>query len=275
MIGTHYLMLKYFEKAKVQVFVNNTHKRGTRIKKNRRRTKRIIDFSISNKHDLIMSQIGKRGWNLSDHIPVLTKINLKQRVVQDPKKPLFDRKLLNHRKMIYKILEENEMIVSESNNANLALLEFNNFWQDKLRKLKVIREISAYNKTIFLPKKIKKVIKEKRSKDKQARSGILPLEEFYILKKVVKDTILTLRRNRYLKFIEKGIELHKIHDHRNSWKWIKRHCGLNRGSLTKGLVIDPINKDLVDNLKRKLEIWANHFHNLCKLDPNERILEVD
>lgn len=263
---------RQLEKALVNCFTEQVPTKGTRIRKSRRRTSRVIDFGISNQTSLIKSQTRRRKWNMSDHVPILVRVEESQKTSLPQRKTIFDRDLLTNRRVIKEIIKSDH-VISENSTADSAVTDFNVFWKEKLQNLNIIRETLVNKKSIKLPNRVKRLIKDKRKKDKLVRKGELPLEEFTLAKKAVKTAIKKLRRKRYLNFIKQGIEFLKNNDSRNSWRWVKKHCKIGRSSAANSMVIDPITKDLVDDPKKKLGIWANHFYSLCKKDPNEKIFE--
>ena len=187
---------------------------------------------------------------------------------------VFDKDLFKKEKIIKYILEYSSSIENNSS-AEEAVESFNNSWQQKLRKLKIIREKVVSDKEPQFSKKIKKLILNKRQISKNVGKGIIPHSEFDLIKKALKKAIRKVKRRKYINFIKKGIEYLKNHDHRNSWKWVKRHCGVNKRSTINSLVIDPDSGHLIDDPIKKMIIWFNHFKNLSNIDPNERIYEVD
>ena len=267
-------VIRMLGKANVNAFANNVPTKGTRIKVNRKRTKRVIDFGISSKDGLIISQTRKRRWNISDHVPILVRIEQNQTIKSPERRQIFDKNLLSNRKKINQILNNDELRI-ENEVANIAVSNFNNFWQNKLKEVKIIREELIIRRSEQLPKRIRNLIKNMRITDKLVRKGIPPIGEYSMIRTAVKKAIQDLRRKRYLRFIKKGIDFLKNNDSRNSWKWIKKHCNIGRKSVVNSAVIDPITKDLINDPKQKLEVWANHFHSLCKKDPNERIFDCN
>ena len=264
-------ILRICERAHVKAFTNDVPTRGTRIKKNRRRTKKVVDFAISNKKGLINKQTCKRGWNLSDHIPILIKLNIDQKPSAVITKNFFDRKLLENKKVIKSVLKMEQNTFSNKKSAEELVKEFNNFWKQKLQELKVIRKITIKHNQLLLPKNIKRLIIEKNETDKLVRKKIIEASAFIEKRKAVKLAIKKLRRARYLNFIKRGIKFLQNNDYRNSWRWVKRHSGTERKNSGTSDLIDPVTKDLTNDPNRKMEIWSQHFYNLCKKNYNELV----
>ena len=59
---------------------------------------RVIDYGISNTKDLITSQSKKRGWCLSDYLPILVKTDPKNRSEKTTPRAIFDRAILKNGK---------------------------------------------------------------------------------------------------------------------------------------------------------------------------------
>ena len=256
------------------VFATNAPTKGTRIKKNRHRTDRVIDFAVSNDPDLIESQICLRDWNTSDHILVLIKLNLRHKCKIQKTKLIFDREKSKDKKIIKKILDESS-VIDPNLNAEESIKLFSINTRAKLMELKIIADKAVEKKEPYIPKKIKKMVLIKREKDKLVRKRQANLSEFIEARKNLKKELKRYSRKRYLKFIKKGMEYLAKNDHRNSWKWLKLHAGRNKKSAICSEIRDPKTQELVSDMDKKLEVWVNHFSNLCRKDEEERIIEVD
>lgn len=256
------------------VFATSAPTKGTRIKKNRHRTDRIIDFAVSNDPDLIGSQICLRDWNISDHIPVLIKLNLKHKCKVQKTKLVFDRERSKNKKIIKKILDES-CIIDTNLSAEESIKLFSINTRAKLEELNIISNKVVGKKEPYISNRIKQLVLNKREKDKLVRKEQAALSEFTEARKKLKRELKRYGRKQYLKFIRKGIDFLKNNDHRNSWKWLKLHSGRNKKSAISSEIRNPETNELVSNMDDKLKIWVEHFKGLCKKDENEKTLEVE
>ena len=252
-------VMRQLKKANIPIFADNVPSKGTRIKKNRRRTKKVIDFGVSSKEGLIISQTRRRKWNISDHVPILVRVGQNQKKSSPERKLIFDKSLLSNKRLISKLMSDSTLDLVNGT-AEQAVSSFNSFWQSNLRQLKIIREDLIIDKSEQLPKRVKNLIKNKRIADKLVRKGNRPLEEFLEAKKAVNKALREHRRNKYLQFIKRGIEFLKNNDSRNSWRWIKRHCKIERNAVANVTVTDPVTKYLVEDQSKRMKVWADHFY---------------
>ena len=255
------------------VFATSAPTKGTRIKKNRHRTNRVIDFAVTNDPDLIRSQNCLRDWNISDHIPVLVKLNLKHKSKEQKVKLVFDREKSKDKKIVKKILDES-CVIDTNLSAEESIKLFSINTRVELEKLNIVSNKTVGRKEPHIPSKIKRMVLIKREKDKLVRKKQVPLEEFENARKNLKRELSRYGKTRYLKFIKQGIDFLAHNDHRNSWKWLKKHTGRNRKAAISYEIRDPISKELVSEMDKKLQIWVNHFSGLCKINKDERFIEV-
>ena len=247
--------------------------KGTRVKINRRRTKRIIDFGISNVENVIASQIGKRNWNISDHVPIELKINMEHKTRADVKRVIFDRDLLTNKRIISAITKNVNSLIINGSIENL-LNEFNMKIQEQLKELKVVREIKIIERKAMLSKVIKKKIKNKNIIEKLVRSNKLTLCHYIKAQRSLKSSIKRFRRQRYLNYIKKSIEFIRNNDYRSAWKWLKNQSGIKRKN-------NVINTDLIDkdsglvysDAESKKILWVKHFSELSK--KSNKVYEKD
>ena len=238
--------------------------KGTRVKQNRRRTRRVIDFGISNLENVIVSQIGKRNWNISDHVPIELKINVEHKTRADVKRVIFDRDLFTNKRVISAITK-NVNNLNINGNIEDLLEEFNEKVKEQLKELKVIREVKIIERKTMLSKVIKKKIKEKNKIEKLVRIRNLSLDNYVRAQKALRSSIRKFRRQRYLNYIKKSIQFIKDNDYRGAWKWLKNQSGVKRKN-------NVMNSDLIDkesglirsDLDSKKILWIKHFSNLSK-----------
>ena len=238
--------------------------KGTRVRPDRRRTVRVIDFGISNTDEFINSQIWKRNWNISDHIPIELKINMKHDTRADIKRIIFDRDLLTNKRVI-RAITRNLPDFNVEDKVEDLLNKFNIEMQNKLKELKVIREEKIMDKKFILSKIIKKKIKKKNAIEKLVRSNKLSLINYTRAKKDLNKHIKRFRRQRYINYIKRGMKVLKENDYRNSWKWLKNQAGLNKKSkLNNCDLIDRSTGLVISDNEMKKNIWSKHFSKLSK-----------
>ena len=263
------VMERKLSKKGIQVYTTGAPIRGTRIYRNRKRTKRAIDYGLSNCDRLINSQKVRYNWNISDHLPVEVNISLNCFKKSNEKKLIFDRK---------KLYETNIINVIKSHDYKTSgidpVMDIKFFHEELniiLKELKVIREIDV-NNNIIIPKSIKKAIALKRIKDKEVRKGISPLNELVQMKKNIIKEIRAYKRKSYLRFISRGVEYLNLNDTKNSWKWIKSCSSIGKNKLDEDMVYKPNTLITESDPNRRLEIWAEHFRKLSLAD--EKTTEI-
>lgn len=254
-------LINQLEKAKLEVYASNCPTRGTRVKSNMRRSVNVIDYGISNQSDLIISQCARRHWNMSDHLPIMLTINNKHKTSACLRKVIFDRNLLNSKKVIKAI---QNICIDNNHTAEDAVNQLSLTINEKLRQLKVIREVKIISRLDFLSSRIIRLIKTKNDTAKLVHSNILSIDEYKKAKSLVKREIKKFRRRRFLNYINKGIKYLKVNNSKNAWKWIKNHAKLNNKSKIPNQVLDKSTGELVDDPITKLQIWSNHFKDLCQ-----------
>lgn len=255
------VLTKKLLKKGIQVYTNDAPTKGTRLYQNRKRTKRPIDYGLSNNHHMIASQQCRYNWMISDHLPVEVKINVSHTETSVQMTTIFDRKKLYEPKIVETI---KNLSVDSSLDPIMRIKKFHENLDLTLKNLKVIRVEKRRENKIFIPNSIKKAIELKRQTDKKVRNGQATLAELRDARKSVKNAIIISKRKSYIRFIKKGIEYLKNNDSRNSWKWIKTHSNRTRNKLSVGLVYKPNTQTVETSPEERLKIWANHFRELSK-----------
>ena len=239
--------------------------KGTRVRKNRRRTGRPIDFAISSSDNLILSQAVRRNWSISDHLPVVVKINVAHRNCGPETITVFDRKKLCDPE-IATAIKEHQFRVGESNPTELVK-RFHEDLHQVLTDLRVIRKEKKMEQTVSLPKPIKRAIRSKRQVDKLVRRGLAPLSQLDQARKEIAILVKQQQRRFYLKSINKGIKYLKENDPRSAWRWIKGHISLGKNKLNANTVFKPGTRIPEEDPVARLGIWTEHFKKLCVAPP--------
>ncbi|KAM0685409.1 hypothetical protein COBT_003382, partial [Conglomerata obtusa] len=253
-------------KKGVQVFPTCVPTNGTRICVNRRTTNRAVDYAISNNSTLISEQKVKKSWRMSDHYPVIVKIQLQNNLIEKQKTTILNRYKLEDPK-IKDQLKNLHIDFAEKNILNFVT-NFHELVDTKLRALNVLKEEFVKEQEIFIPESVKKAIKLKRSTDKNVSNGLATLEDLNSAQKAVKKAIALAKRKKYLKYIKKGIDFLKTRNSKQSWKWVKNHIGRAKNSQTLGILNKPGTTTPETDQEKNLELWSNHFAALCNA-PNE------
>lgn len=252
-------------KKGVQAYANYAPTKGTRVYQNRKRTKRPIDYGLSNNNQLISSQCTRYNWMISDHLPVEVKINVSHKVDSTKMITIFDRKKLYETDIANAIKNHNYELNGLDPINGIKV--FHERLDQTLRDLKVIRVEKPRDNRIFIPNSIKRVITLKRQKDKAVRKGLAPFAELEYARKSVRKAIIDSKRKSYLRFIKKGIEYLRTNDSKNSWKWIKTHSSRSKSKLSVDGVYKPGTKTPESDQSERLKIWADHFRKLSIAGP--------
>ena len=258
------VMTRVLNRLGIDVWSNNAPTKGTRIMKNRKRTKRPIDFGISSHDHLIISQKVSRKWMLSDHLPVMVSIGLSHNV-GDMKTIVCDRKRLYEPKVVEAIMSHEYPISGDDVLMNIK--RFHEELNSVLKEHKVIREEYKKQYQLLLPRPVRRAICSKRLVDDKVRKGLAPVSELLLARKTVQQQIKLSKHESYNRFIKRGINYLKHNDSRNAWKWIRTHAAFGK----KSSDIEPVykvNSNIVEsNPDERLKIWANHFRSLCLAAP--------
>ena len=177
------------------------------------------------------------------------------------RKVIFDRNLLNNKKIIKEI---HKISVDDTVAAEEAVEQFNLKTNARLKQLKVVREVKVIDREDFISTRIKRLIHIKNDTARLARNQMVPIERYKEAKSLVKKEIIKFRRRRYLNYIKKGINFLKHNDCRNSWRWLKSHAKICKKSSILNAVLDKTTKELVSDPVPKMQVWANHFASLCQ-----------
>lgn len=253
-------------KKGIQVHTTNAPIKGTRINPDCRRTKRPTDYGLSNNNQMIISQLCRYNWMISDHLPIEVMINMNHNTTGDEKTLLFDRKRLYDNNII-KALKDHDYKVSGQDPVG-DIKVFHEELNKTLRDLKVIREITISDRTLIVPKNIKRAIALKRDKDKKVRKGLISISRLAEAKKFVVKQIRAHKRKSYLRFIMKGINYLKHSDTKNAWKWVKTHSGIGKNKLSVDQVYKHGTQETEADSDERLKIWADHFRKLSIAGPS-------
>ena len=134
--------------------------------------------------------------------------------------------------------------------------------KEQLVDSKIIKIEILGDKKQWLPNKLKRLIRERRSIDKEARKGNMSVELYEQSHSNVRKAVRTHRRVQYLKFIKRGIEATKAHAARPMWQWLKKMTGRGKKSVLSASVIDHATGRVINENSEKLEVWATHFESL-------------
>ena len=249
----------------VQTFSTGAPSNGTRVSPSRRRTRRPIDYGLSNDDRLIVSQNTRFNWMISDHLPVQVWICLRRIEECVEMTTVFDRERLREPSIINAI--KNHEFSLESYDPVEDVRVFHEELNKTLRELKVIREVEASEHTLRIPNSIKRAIKLKRVKDKQVQSGIAAISELLEAKREVSKQIRAYKRKSYLRFVSKGIKYLRENDARNAWKWVKTHSGIGKNKIGVDQVYKPGTQEAEQDPRKRLSIWAEHFRKLSIAGP--------
>lgn len=250
----------------VQVYTTHAPTKGTRIFTNRRRTKRPIDYGLSNLSTLIQSQKTRYNWMISDHLPVEIKIN-HIHVVEKNYNVIFDRKKLSDPK-IANAIKNHKFDIKELNIIE-GINKFHNELNKTLEKLKVIRTINSIDKNVHIPSSIKGAIKSKHKIDKKVRKGESPIEDLIAARKAIKKAISSSRRKSYLRFINEGIGYLKSNDSKNAWKWVNKVSNRSRYKLNVDQIYKTGTTEPETDQKERIKLWGDHFRKLSIAEPNQ------
>ena len=245
-------------KKGVEVDISTAPLKGTRVGLNRLRTIRPIDFGLSNNSQLIVAHKARRGWPISDHLPVSVDVRLSHGSCDETNVTIFDRKRLYEPKVV-------KAIKSHQYGDNIE--SFHLGMNEILRKLKIIREEKKRKDSYYLPISVKRAIASKRHIEKQVRKGLSTLDNLHQARLAIRKQVVFHKRKSYMRFIKRGINYLKSNDSKNCWKWIKSHSGLNGKRLSANQVYKPGTNITEDDPKKKLSIWAEHFRKLSLRGP--------
>lgn len=269
------MMLKSISSKGVRIFGFDAPKKGTRISKRRRRSRKALDYGLCNKPDLIKAQSVKTSWRLSDHFPVLVTLNCTIKSAKNQQKTVFDRRRL----FTGSIQESLKTLSVDTTDSNIQtyLTEFHSRLVSKLTELKVIKTITMNPGKAFVTNAVKKAIVAKRQIDRLVSKKQAALEDLLIARKNMKTAISLAKRKAYLRHIRKGVYYLKSNDSKNAWKWIKCHSGMmaNR-KICNGIYSKTTGTVITDPVK-VLSIWTEHFKSLSTnttTAPNDIELDV-
>jgi exonuclease III len=247
-------------------------KKGTRINSKCRRTKRCIDFAISDREDLITKHRTKRGVRLSDHIPVIVTINLQSVTKPVIKTVTLDRARLNSRKIRKSLKNDGYTFPGDNERSQAAVSRLALEIQNNVDRLNILVARVDGEKEAFLPRNLKNLISKKREIDREVCLNIKDPEVYSEVCAIVKRAIIKYRNDKYMKFVKSGVDFLKNNDSRNAWKWLKTHIGAGRKGLVDSPLIDQKTNRLVSEPLSKMQVWKQHFEELAVADPNEKKL---
>jgi endonuclease/exonuclease/phosphatase (EEP) superfamily protein YafD len=256
--------LKIFERKGQTLFSPFRTSNGTRRLRTRRLSNRQIDFAVESQPGLITSQKAKRGWCVSDHIPVGITVDLRFDKSTLPERTIFDRSRLQEEKLVKTIINFDFTKPSEDKNVKENVSKFIYELENLLTDKKVIRLEKKPSGNFFLPNKVKRLISEKHTNSKLARKKIVDISVFEKSRETVKRAIIALRKKLYLNFVKRGILALREHTSRSAWRWIKMHCGNKRRANTGTQIYASSNKEPTKSLEEKKSVWRNHFEQLSK-----------
>jgi exonuclease III len=251
-------------KHNINAYINSAPKEGTRVKSNRKVTERTIDFAIESREGLIIEQVVKHDWNISDHNPVDIKINIQSGYKPDLYKIIFDRTKLSEKAIASELKTHAYTLPDVDESAQTTVSRFIEEMTDKLQEKAVIRTQKVENRQYNLPKKIKNLIEIKRITDEKVRKGLAEVNDYHVAQKNVKEAIIAFRRKSTFKFKMRGIEALRSKNPRESWRWINQNCGNSRKTLENGLIKDQISGKIEHSVDGKRKIWKDHFENLAQ-----------
>ena len=138
-----------------------------------------------------------------------------------------------------------------------------------LRKLKVIKEELVHINYQKIPPSVKNAARRKRIVDRNVTKGRATLAELEEAKQKLRKTISVAKKRAYHLFIKRGIDFLKNNDSKKAWKWIKTHSGRASQGRISGQVYVPNTTTVEGDPQKSLDIWAEHFGNLCQLPDKE------
>ena len=139
----------------------------------------------------------------------------------------FDRKKLSGRKVVNEI---KNIEFNYEDDLLSGITEFHKTLNNKLTELKVISKVRVID-NIYLPKRIVRAIELKRDIDRSVRKGHKTIEELKQARKLIQSLARKHKRERYLKYMGRGIKFLKKNDSRNSWRFIKTCANRTKSNL--------------------------------------------
>lgn len=233
-----------------RVFLNGSPTRGTRLTRLRRRSKRPIDFAVATQSNLIAEQSVMKRWGMSDHLPILTRIN-----ISAPRRP----------KKVRMFFDRKELFRSETREKlkNIPLREDacpRTLHQDLL---KVLSEAGVYKrhneKNSYISRPLRKLIEAKNEADRKVRKGLAPIETYKVAKANLKKAVGHEKRRKYNNYIKRGIEYLKNNDSKNAWRFINK---AKRATTTASLIYKKGTTEISIDPHENMRIWTAHFEAL-------------
>ena len=117
---------------------------------------------------------------------------------------------------------------------------------------------------IQLPTKIANAIRDKRRIDCQVSKKLATLQELDEAKTKVKIAISEEKKNSHSKFIKSEMNFLKDQNSKKAWRWIFQHSKYTTRCATNINIYSPTTKIVETNSTKCMEIWSNHFAELCK-----------
>jgi exonuclease III len=251
---------KLFEKG-MDCNIENTIHKGTR-ENSEGQTQRRIDFALGTKRDLYRQEKARWEWRLSDHCPIEIRIKLDIPKFEEPAELFFNRNKLKDA-ITRNNLRNYQFSEGSSNNLANDFTSLSEEIQESLRVNNVVtikkkRTISS----IHTDASIKKLVKARTKEPSQEERNKISLQ----LKKEIREK----RKEKYKKFLNKGIEVLKNKNNREAWKFIKTHSRLNKGKAADSPFRDTISKELISDPQEKANIAGEHIQQLTKEDDESK-----
>ena len=266
--------VKMINRIGINVYHAQVPKRGTRIRRDRTRTAKAIDYGVSNTSSMIKSHTNKRNWNLSDHVPALLKLDIRHKTRAVIKKLIFDREKLKDPK-VKKAIKDIDPELDTTEDAQESINRLNEEIEKILKETKVVRNKKIFEHKAELPSKVKKLIEDKNSLNKEVRRGSRPLRIYKEAHKRLQLELTRLRRRRYLNKIEKGIDHIRSSDYRQAWRWIKQFSGSRTKTRVSQVLTNKKTGIITSDPVEIKSIWREHFQSLCSRDTNEKLYEYN
>ncbi|EJW01356.1 hypothetical protein EDEG_04010, partial [Edhazardia aedis USNM 41457] len=242
----------------VEAYVPKPSSRGTRVVRGRRTT-RPIDYTVTNLESVIKHQSVKSNWRISDHLPVITSLNIDKFPETKMVRTVFDVRRLKSATVKNQILKHR--FVSDTDECP-NLEKFTSEYIELLRKLKVILEEPLICGKV--PNvQIKRAVKRKRRMIYKQRHGLATEHDVDRSQMALHRTIKSQRKRELHEYYNRGIKALATSDMRQAWRWLKQHSGLAATKKTVNAVFVPGTKRPAESLEERMSIWENHFACLC------------
>lgn len=250
----------------VRMFGEMLPNSGTRLCNGNQPSHRIIDFCISNAKGRVLRQTPLMDWAISDHSPVL--IEIAAGTLTSPMEGVVvkvDRDMLKNANVKKGVANFNFRACSAPRDTASLVSDFQEDALACLRLHKVLTSKATREQRIKLPEQVIRLIKRKKERLASHAPGPECISAVKELNLLIRKASVQFRRLQYKKFIQKGVQALRDLGPRDSWKWIKLHCGVKKQGLPGGPIYNA-RGELVTEEPEIVEAWRCHFEALFKKD---------